>query len=573
MRPLLSAVLVLAVVAHCSGQLRGPYLRGVPLSFFEGVGPFVDTFVTIKNGTLKGKTGNTISQQTMYVYQNIPYAKPPIGQLRFAAPEPHDGWGDEIRDATRFPPSCPQHSPAIQASSEDCLYLNVYSTKQSNDTAEKVPVMLFVHGGGFNGGESTYYSGGKLLIHGGVVVVMHYRLGPLGYLSTNDEVAPGNHGLKDVAQALRWIQENIDAFGGDKDQVTIFGESAGGAAAIFTLISPLTRGLFHRVIAQSGTAINEWALDRKPFEGAQKLAGLVGCKNDTSVNIVSCLRELPWEDIVEAAYINQDEAYKNLDLGLEFQTPTIEPDLPGAFITKEPIELLQNGSIPDVPVVLGTTLHEGSYVLGLLYQAKIGPDNLTDDADWMRNDLIPNLLGTFGVDDSLGAGAISESVALAFMPGSTRENFTEIMPNLVDMMSVFFMKASVLRTADILSRRLSNVYLYSMEEFSKNSMWSWLYLGEDAPPITPGITHADDLMYIFNMPVFPSATDTAYSKIMSEMWSNIAKYGNPTPNATETYPLWPRYTVEDQQFMKLNVTSRVSTGYPSTWRPRGFVPA
>lgn len=571
----INALILIFSIVYCNshGLGRLPNFRGVPASFFDGEGPHADTFVTIKNGTLKGKTATNFNQATMYVYQSIPYAKPPLGDLRFRAPEPVDvAWGDEIRDATKFPLSCPQHSPAIQPSSEDCLFLNVYTTAASNETNAKLPVMVFAHGGGFTGGESTYYSGAKLLLNGGVLVVLHYRLGAFGFLSTNDEQSPGNYGLKDVVQSLRWVQENIEAFGGDPDNVTIFGESAGGAASIYMLISKLAQGLFHKVIAQSGSAISEWALDRKPFEHAQELATLLGCKNTTSVEIVQCLRTVPWEDIIEVQNKYGDDAYANLDLGLGFVTPTIEPDLPGAFITEEPMDLLTHGDIPNVPVMLGTNLHEGSYVLGLLYQAKIGPEDLADDPVWMRNEIIPALLGAFGVDDTIGDGTISETIALAYMPGMTRENFTEIMPNLVDMISVFFMKASVLRTADILSRRLSNVYLYSMEEFSKNSMWFWLYLGEEAPPITPGITHADDLMYLFSMPVLPSPTDTAYSRIMSEMWSNFAHTGNPTPAASETYPVWPKYTVDEEQFMRLNVTPFVSSYYPSVWRPRGFEP-
>ncbi|CAG7816018.1 unnamed protein product [Allacma fusca] len=565
-------VLVCGVLC-CNGAFSGLNFKGVPASFFQGEGPFVDTFITIKNGSLKGKVGSTIGNYKMYSFLSIPYAKAPIGNLRFKAPEPfEDAWGNQTRDATALPPSCPQFSPAISASNEDCLFLNVYSTKDpAVDAPSDLPVMVFIHGGGFTGGESTYYSGAKLLVNGGVVVILHYRLGALGFLSTNDEVSPGNYGLKDMVQALRWVQENVASFGGNPKNVTVFGESAGGAASIFMLVSPLAKGLFNKVIAQSGSALSEWALDRKPFEASQHLADLVGCPNRTSTEIVTCLRTVPWETLVEVAKKKEDDAYAKLDLGLGFVTPTIEPKLPGAFITEDPLTLLNEGEIADVPVILGATLHEGSYVLGLLYRAYLGPDGRVNDTQWMRNDLIPSLLSVFGVSELSGAGAISETTALAYMPGSTRENFTEIMPNLVDMMGVFFMKASTLKTADILSRRLSSVYLYSVEEFSKNTMWVWLFRGEDSPPINPGITHADDLMYIFPMPVIPSPTDTAFSKIMSGMWSNFAFTGNPTPSPSEQYPTWPKYTVKDQQYMRLNITSRVDVSYHSSWTPRGFV--
>jgi carboxylesterase type B len=560
-------------IIYCNGALPGLKFKGVPRSFFEGEGPFADAFVTIRNGTLKGRTGSALIPYKTYIFQSIPYAKAPLGDLRFKAPEPfEDAWGEEVRDATKFPPSCPQLNPSIMASSEDCLFLNIYTTKDpATDGPSDLPVMVFIHGGGFATGESTYYSGAKLLVNGGVLVTLHYRLGPFGFLSTNDEVSPGNYGLKDIVQALRWVKENIAAFGGNSDNVTVFGQSAGGASSIYMLISPLARGLFHKVIAQSGSAISDWALDRKPFESSQVLAGMVGCPNATSAEIVRCLRTKPWEELAEAAYRNEELGHANLDLGLGFTTPTVEPDLPGAFITKEPLALLTEGDIPDVPVVLGATLHEGSYMLGLLYKAFLGHDGRVNDTEWMRNDLIPSLLSVFDVRESLGGGAVAETTALAYMPGRKRENFTEIMPNLVDMLSVFFMKASVLKTADILSQRLSSVYLYSLEQFSLSSMWLWMYLGEIPPPITPGITHADDLMYTFVMPVVPSPADTAFSKIMSEMWSNFARTGNPTPNESEQYPVWPKYTVQDQQYMRLNITSRVDVSYHSSWLPQGFV--
>jgi len=203
-------------------------------------------------------------------------------------------------------------------------------------------------------------------------------------------------------------------------------------ANTIVLLSRLS-GLFNGVISQSGSPLAEWALDRNPWESAQYMAGRLGCPTDTSQNLVNCMRTLSWEEIVEEQSLSQEEAYANLDLGLATVTPTIEPDLAGAFIAEDPQTLMETGDIPDVPLMLGTTLHEGSYVLAELWLAKLGPENLTDDAEWLREQMIPSLLKTFGVTEGPGSSAVSQSVSLAYLSGSLRNNWDDLMPGLVDV--------------------------------------------------------------------------------------------------------------------------------------------
>ncbi|CAG7838019.1 unnamed protein product [Allacma fusca] len=537
-----------------------------------------ETFVTIKNGTMRGKLAETANGGgKMYVYTGIPYGKAPMGELRFKNPQPTEGWTEDIFNATEKCTACPQYQTASNPG-EDCLQLNVFTKRKGAETPEAsksakaegdlLPVMVFFFGGGFALGDNSYYTGTKLLAKDAVLVVPNYRVGVLGFLSTGDEVSPGNYGLKDQNLALRWVQENIEAFGGDPNRVTIFGESAGGASALYHLISPLSRGLFHGVIAQSGTPISIWARHRNPLQAAQQFGTVVNCTSRNSAELVSCLREKPAEEISIAVFNNLVGVLSRMEMELPSSTPVIEPNLPGAFITEDPYKLLTQGDLPDVPVILGGCLNEGSFVLGGFYFLSLANSTRIEDPFYIHEDLIPDLLSTYQITDA----AVAETIALGFMPGSRRDNFTEIQPNLNDMLSVFFNKAAILRTADVLSRRLSNVYLYSFEQPSRNTMWTLLWqfvvpiFGGQKPPVDGGIMHADDLMYMFNFPFIPTPTDRTFTKIYNEIWTNFATTGNPTPATNEEYANWPRYTVQNQEYYRLRLDSSVGKDYASTFR-------
>ncbi|XP_036141339.1 esterase E4 isoform X3 [Monomorium pharaonis] len=217
-----------------------------------------------------------------FAFRGIPYAKPPIGELRFKDPVPAKPWSGD-RDASKNGNMAVQinlFTHAIEGD-EDCLYLNVYTTKI--EPLEKRPVMVWVHGGGFfigcgNAIFNVEQYPDYIIEKDVVLVSLNYRLDVLGFLNLNDKVASGNQGLKDIVLALKWIQKNISKFGGDSENVTIFGESAGGAIVHCLALSPVTKGLFHKIIAQSGVATNPWVLTEwknkttnKSFQLAEKL--------------------------------------------------------------------------------------------------------------------------------------------------------------------------------------------------------------------------------------------------------------------------------------------------------------
>src|SRR5579871_262607 len=251
--------------------------------------------VRIDDGLVRGASAAGVDS-----FLGIPYAAPPTGDLRWRPPRPAAGWTG-VRDATAFGPSCPQApSPFAPPGpfSEDCLYLNVYAPASRGGFGGR-PVLVWIHGGGLVQDAARDYDGTKLAADGVVVVTINYRLGALGFLAHPALAArpggsAGNYGLMDQQAALRWVQRNIARFGGDPDNVTIAGQSAGGLSVLAQMVSPGARGLFQRAIVQSGA----FALNQQPLATAEaageKFATAVGCPDQTA----ACLRNVPVSELV-----------------------------------------------------------------------------------------------------------------------------------------------------------------------------------------------------------------------------------------------------------------------------------
>uniref|UniRef100_A0A8C0ZRC3 Carboxylic ester hydrolase n=1 Tax=Castor canadensis TaxID=51338 RepID=A0A8C0ZRC3_CASCN len=244
------------------------------------------------------------------VFLSIPFAQAPLGPLRFAAPHPVEPW-EGVRDARMNPPMCLQDvermnhgrftlngKHQIFLTSEDCLFLNIYSPAEATAGAQK-PVMVWIHGGAMKVGSATSQDGSALAAYGDVVVVtVQYRLGTLGSFSTGDKFIPGNQGFIDVMAALRWVQGNIASFGGDPNCVTIFGGSAGGVIVSSLVLSPMASGLFHRAISQSGVITIPGILESNPWPKVQSFADSLACSSDSPAELVQCLRQKDGEELI-----------------------------------------------------------------------------------------------------------------------------------------------------------------------------------------------------------------------------------------------------------------------------------
>ena len=208
---------------------------------------------------------SSFAYKSVSKFLGIPFAAPPVGDLRMKAPKEPASWKPNVRQAKRHGNICMQKKTLEYlvrlftqnfTYSEDCLYLDVYSPNVS----QHLPVMVYIHGGGYEYGSSVTYPGDYLALQGVVVVVIQYRLGTFGFLTTGDSAAPGNYGMLDQVAALKWVKDNIKNFGGDPGKVTIFGLSAGGSSVSLHLLSPLSEGLFHQVIAESGVDLSPFAI-------------------------------------------------------------------------------------------------------------------------------------------------------------------------------------------------------------------------------------------------------------------------------------------------------------------------
>lgn len=342
--PLLGLVLALSA---CAPEAPAPAKEAVAPAGISEV-------VTTKNGAVRGETVTDIGV-TAFIYRGIPYAAPPVGDLRWKAPQPAANWDGE-RDATKWPNRCPQGESSMgmnTALSEDCLYLNVVTAAKTAD--EKRPVMVFFHGGGLTTGtgSSTTYNHPTLPNKGVVLVTVNSRLGPMGYLahpalSAESGSGSGNYGTLDLKASLDWVQANIGAFGGDPDNVTIFGESGGGSKVISQMATPLASGLFDRAIVESGSALvdaQRVTLLKDAEATGQKLVAALGVKEDAGT--LAALRALPWEKVIETA--SKD------DVG--FRASVVVD----GHVIPEPIStIFETGKQAKVPLIVGANAGEAS---------------------------------------------------------------------------------------------------------------------------------------------------------------------------------------------------------------------
>ncbi|XP_046595274.1 venom carboxylesterase-6-like [Neodiprion lecontei] len=323
-------------------------------------------------GLIIGRYNFSNGNRLYAAYEGVPYAEPPIGNLRFKVARPVSPWGGALI-ADRFGSICLQYNHAKKLmgwaglnQSEDCLYLNIYTpaTKFAN-VSKPLPVIFFIHGGAFRSGSGGMYGPQYLLDRDVLLVTFNHRLGPLGFLSTEDDTVPGNLGLKDQVVALKWVQDYIKYFGGDRNSVTIVGHSSGGVSVQYHYLTNVTKGLFHRGISMSGTALNSWAQIEGSLEKAKKVATILKC-NDTDVKeMVECLRTRNATDIVQAtsAFLGwMDNPF--VPFGPVVEKGVAKDEF--TFIDRPPIESLKSKKVQDLPWITSVVSEDGIFPISLL---------------------------------------------------------------------------------------------------------------------------------------------------------------------------------------------------------------
>lgn len=477
-------------------------------------------FALTDKGIVRGN-----STPTMKEFLGIPYAAPPVGELRWQPPQPAAAWRPFLRDAKQFANHCPQPPSTFGSPSltEDCLYLNVYTPKRSKPGWPHLrPVMVWFHGGALFLGESDGYDPSRLVAEGVIVVTINYRLGILGFLAHPELSAEssyggsGNYGIMDQQAALRWVQRNIRWFGGDPHNVTIFGQSAGGLSVHTHLTSSESEGLFDRAIVQSGG----YALAQPPLAAAElggmAFAAAAGCVDQTA----SCLRGLT----VEAILANQGAS-------------GFVPNLDGMVLTQTVRDALASGEFNRVPVIQGSTHDEWRLFVGL-DELVFGP--LT--AEQYPGAIASTLGVPQGTADFLAtavyplSGYSSPSVALGTLGTD----------------AIF---ACTGRTAIQLLSEYVPTFAYEFND--PNAPQNFL------PPLSfpDGAYHASEVQYLFDTePDIPSpGLDEDQQELADQMvryWTRFARVGDPNGCGE---PSWPRYETETDEYLSLVPPSATPT--------------
>ena len=470
--------------------------------------------IRIESGLIEGiQTGES------KVYRSIPYAAPPVGELQRGGPQPARMWNG-VRRADKFGPICTQEGASVPGApnepvSEDCLTLSIWTQAKSRDP--KLPVMVWIPGGGFTQESASMplYWGDALARRGVIVVTINYRVGLLGFLShpelsrESGHNSSGNYGLLDQIEALAWIKRNIAAFGGDPEQVTIWGQSAGSMAVSLLMASPLARGLFHRAIGESGGYFVPPAATHSPEGLFLKGAEAEGVKLAAELSAMS----------LDARKLEPGRFLKEHEAG------TMHPIVDGYVLPEEPYAAFAAGRQNDVPILIGSNADEA--------RPLIGGKNIK--------------LASFAED--IGEDWGSKVVR------SLAEEYLEAYPAKTD------------REAREARARFERDLRFGWD------MWNWArmqvktgrgkvfsYYFAHVPPYPPGSPFADwgaghwaELRYVYDHlsqePWTWTDADRALANLMATYWTNFAKSGDPNG---EHVPVWPNFTAEGQRVLHFN---------------------
>jgi len=467
-------------------------------------GPVVETTA----GSVMGAAG-----EGYQVFLGIPYAKPPIGELRWSAPEPAEPW-DGVRDAVEFGAVCPQASAfswvEVQGTDEDCLTVNVWSPED----AEGAPVMVWIHGGGFMFGTSRLetYWGHELAKKGVVVVTFNYRVGPLGFLAHPD-VGAGNWGLMDQQAALVWVQENVSGFGGDPGNVTIFGESAGSVSVCMHLVMTGPEGLFHRAIMESGVCGISDTKAQANALGAQFTAA-VGC--DGVDDVAACLRAVPADDAVEALPMAKALFFGG---GVKWG-----PSLDGTLVTGQPAVQMFLGQGVRVPTLVGSNKDEGTLFI------KWAGGGLDQEG-------LEGLVANF-------APAHADQVLAAYPV----EDYGSIDATAAAILGDAAFVCTARLAARVLAQGGTPTWMYHFTREVETSVFSDL-----------GAFHTAELPFVFGngLTEFDTTLPAEDQPLVDEIqgyWTRFAATGNPNGDGALE---WPGFAPTTKQYLELDVPSSV----------------
>ncbi|KAL2761288.1 cocaine esterase isoform 2 precursor [Daubentonia madagascariensis] len=484
----------------------------------DSANPIRTTHTGQVQGSLVHVKGTDVGVHT---FLGIPFAKPPLGPLRFAPPEPPESWSG-VRDGTSYPAMCLQDLTSVNEEalnlfnvtmppipmSEDCLYLSIYTPAHTHEGSH-LPVMVWIHGGGLVVGMASIYDGSMLAAFEDVVVVtIQYRLGVLGFFSTGDKHATGNWGYLDQVAALRWVQQNIAHFGGNPDRVTIFGESAGGTSVSSHVVSPMSQGLFHGAIMESGVALLPGLITSSSDMVSRMVANLSACDQLDSEALVGCLQGKSEEEI----------------LAINKPFKIIPGVVDGAFLPRHPQELLASADFHPVPSIIGVNNDEYGWIIPK-FMGIYDTQRETDRDTWQ--DVLQKTSKLMMLPPEFGDLLLEEYMGDSGDPRTLQAQYQEMMGD-----SIFVIPA--LRVAHS-QRSRAPVYFYEFQHrpsFFKD--------------IRPPHVKADH--------VEVTKEEELLNRKMMKYWANFARNGNPNG---EGLPHWPVFD-QEEQYLQLDIEPAVA---------------
>ncbi|XP_053561539.1 cholinesterase [Bombina bombina] len=501
-----------------------------------------DTIVQTKQGKVSGIHLPVLSG-SVTAYLGIPYGEPPTGAQRFKKSEPRKPWQGTY-NATEFGRSCYQNKQDIYSEftgtamwlvnnemSEDCLFLNIWVPSSKS---KPFPVMVFIHGGGFVSGTTSLdiYDGHILSYYEDVIVVsMNYRVGALGFLALpENKNAPGNAGLFDQMLALQWIHENIEVFGGNPHNVTLFGHSAGALSVAYHVISSGSHAFFTNAIIQSGSVFADFGLHDKVRRSTLKLAQYLGCPLKDDDAVVTCLQNIDAMELTE-----KQLSVKNSDSLLIF-APVIDKDFLSDYLNK-----LINQTLKEKSLLLGVTKDDGNpfAIMG------VPGFSLKNESLITFTQLQAGLRHYF---HSFGDLA-TESILLQYTNWEDVDNQEKNRKAMEQVVTDHFFLCPTKLFANKLSEHKNSVYFYVYDHRISNEVWpEWM-----------GTVHGAELPILFGKPLIASnnytESEKVFSKRIMKFWTNFARYGAPTAHEEVGFT-WPLYSNEEQKYvvLKLNNT-------------------
>lgn len=480
--------------------------------------------IEISQGKLVGTTLRSRNGRIFSAYLGLPYAQPPVGDLRFKRPLPAANW-QGVKKATSLENFCPQLFLNITIGSEDCLYLNVYSPlRVKNNTP--LPVMVWIHGGGFISGTANLFGANNFLDKDIILVTLNYRLGIFGFLTLGDLSAPGNFGLKDQVLALKWVQRNIKAFGGDPNRVTIFGESAGGVSVSLHALSEASNGLFQQYIIQSGSSLSPWGFQsRSKFkEPAMKIAKIVKCPFNNSKIFIKCLRRKS-----VGTLLHTNGAF---DSRLNFHPvkwlPVDEPKHKDAFLTDYPKNLIDNNKMKDLPFISGIVADEGLLFTDASYKDEKIYNQVKRD---IRNILSYTAVHFLNLKNP--EKFVTDVKKFYFNNSFTIPEKSEFLKSLTDTFSDAAILYPELRSVQKTSRMRNSNYLYSF--------------GLSYSSTNTQVGHGGELPFLFPL----INVNLNVSQILVDLWTSFAINGKPTSSKLNPPDLWKPYDVQKNTHLQI----------------------